>query len=601
MGDLITRRSWLLGIAASAVPAIAGLSGAFSQTAETQVLDQFSPADPAAVQIKGFLGGRCRKNANAWLAAKDENELLAGFRPRQGTPPVAPEEAGRWLQAATLAFACTRDLEQKAKLDRVAAVLIGAQSENGYIGAAQLVGAAVEGPATQDLLLGLLVYYAYTENQAALDAGKKIGDLLLKNAASGAGAETAKLAAFGSFGLLEPVVLLYRATRDERYLALARSITDQWETDSGPKLISALTQQKSVRKTLPLKARDLLSGLVGLCELYRTTGDAKYLAPALNAWNDIVENQLLITGGATSHGLWTEDQRYAYGSKDEVAESCVTALWIKLTSQLLRIRGEARFANELEKTLDNHLAAAQRPDGAAWSAYTPLEDARIYNGELTCCSGAGPLGWSMLPGLAYMSSEDGVVVNFLTPGSASLKVRGETVLVKQEIVYPMDGHVMITVTVPKPMKFALRVRTPAWSQLSGVKSKPGQYWLLRQTWSKTQTITLDFSIPVRVLKGKGAADGKVAIARGPQILALDKVYNPDLEPLAAYAPAEAQPRLSMSATYRDPDGLTVYETDGVALQDTARHKAGERTTIRLVSFAAAGAHGHEYRVWLPRA
>ena len=91
---------------------------------------------------------------------------------------------------------------------------------------------------------------------------------------------------------------------------------------------------------------------------------------------------------------------------------------------------------------------------------------------------------------------------------------------------------MTTVTVPKPMKFALRVRTPVWSQINGVKSKPGQYWLLRQTWSKTQTITLDFSVPVHVRKGRGAADGKIAVARGPQILALDKVYNPELDSLA---------------------------------------------------------------------
>ena len=39
----------------------------------------------------------------------------------------------------------------------------------------------------------------------------------------------------------------------------------------------------------------------------------------------------------------------------------------------------------------------------------------------------------MVPEFAYMSSEDGVVVNFLTPSAAFLKVRGETITVKQEI------------------------------------------------------------------------------------------------------------------------------------------------------------------------
>jgi DUF1680 family protein len=596
MGELITRRSWLLGFAASTVPAIAGLAGALSQTPPTPVIDQFSLADPGSVQIRGLLGDRCRKNALAWLAAKDENELLAGFRRGQSGAAEAAQAAGRWLHAATLAFAYSKDLEQKAKLDRVAAVLIGVQLENGYLGAPQLAAETEQhagGGATQDLLLGLLAYHAQTGNQAALDAAKRIGDLLLKSAP----APTTRF----SYGLLEPVVLLFRSTKDDRYLTLARSITDQWEAESGAKPISVLTQQNTVRKTQPLKARELLSGLVGLCELYRATGEVKFLTPAINAWNDIVENQLLITGGASSHGDWTDDKRFAYGFKDEAAETCVTVYWIELTAQLLRIRGDARYADELEKSIYNQLAAAQRPDGAAWAVYTPLEDKKLYSSELTGCSAAGPLAWAMVPEFVYMSSDDGVVVNFLTPGAAFLKVRGESITVKQEVVYPLDGRVMITVTVPKPMKFALRVRTPAWSQINGFKSKPGQYWLLRQTWSKTQTITLDFSIPVRVLKGGGAADGKIAIARGPQILALDKVYNPELEPLTAYAPAVAEPRLTMSANYRDPDGLSVFETEGVAVEDTARHKAGDRVTIRLVSFAAAGAHGHEYRVWLPMA
>ena len=46
IGELITRRSWLFGVAASTVPAIAGLAGAFSQTPATQIVDKFSLADP---------------------------------------------------------------------------------------------------------------------------------------------------------------------------------------------------------------------------------------------------------------------------------------------------------------------------------------------------------------------------------------------------------------------------------------------------------------------------------------------------------------------------------------------------------------------------
>jgi len=149
------------------------------------------------------------------------------------------------------------------------------------------------------------------------------------------------------------------------------------------------------------------------------------------------------------------------------------------------------------------------------------------------------------------------------------------------------------------MKFAVRVRVPAWSSLNGLKSEPGKYWLLRRTWSRTQMITLDFAMPVRLIKGEGANAGKIALARGPQVMAVDQLYNPDLKPLTAYTLENDKPQLRNSVNYRDPDGLPIYETEAVAVQETEKHKAGERVVLRFVPFASAGAHGHEYLVWPP--
>ena len=192
--------------------------------------------------------------------------------------------------------------------------------------------------------------------------------------------------------------------------------------------------------------------------------------------------------------------------------------------------GEARYAEELEKTYYNHLAAAQRPDGAAWAYFTALDGQKPYKTEQNCCTSSGPRGWAMLPAVAYMTSEDGVVINFLATGTASLKVEGETVHIRQQTAYPADGGVAITVTVPKPMKFALRVRVPAWSAIAGFKTKPGDYYVLRQTWSRTQTIALEFAVPTRVVSGEGSNAGKLAVVRGPQVLAVDAQFNPGLTP-----------------------------------------------------------------------
>lgn len=54
-------------------------------------------------------------------------------------------------------------------------------------------------------------------------------------------------------------------------------------------------------------------------------------------------------------------------------------------------------------------------------------------------------------------------------------------------------------------------------------------------------------------------------------------------------------------TYRDADGFPTYETDAVVTRDIEKHRAGERVTLRLVPFASAGAYGHQFSVWLPKA
>jgi len=586
----------------------------FAQTgpqSTNKVSDRFSLLEPGAVKLSGFLGERCRKNERARLLTKDEDELLGGFQHRPGKQAWVGEHAGKWMHAATLAWAYTGDAELRAKLDRVAAALIATQQADGYLGTyADQSHWGMSKNEQWDVwvhkydLMGLATYASYTGDKPALEAAKKIGDLLVQTFGRGGTLdlnERSTHVGMASGSALEPMVLLHHATGDARYLEFARYIVDHWEEGKGPRLVSTLTEKKSVKATANAKAYEMLSCLVGLCELYRATGEQRYLTPALNAWADVVENQLLITGSGSSKEHWTEPRQWLSEARANVAETCVTVSWIQLNQQLLRLTGEARFADELEKTFYNHLAAAQRPDGAAWSYFTALDGAKPYKAEQNCCTSSGPRGWAMLPTFAYLRSDDGVVVNFFTPSTASIKLRnGESVTIKQETLYPADGRVAITVTVPKPTKFALRVRVPAWSSVAELSAKPGTYWLLRQTWSRTQTITLDFSLPVRVVPGEAANAGRLAVVRGPVVLAADERFNPSLSPLSAVALASQQPELRISTRMRDADGLPVYETEGVVMRDIEGRKAGERVTLRLSPFSSAGAEGTQFWVWLPR-
>src|SRR5262249_8535004 len=270
--------------------------------------------DPRAVQIRGFLGERCKKNERARLLTKNEEELLSGFQNRPGKQAWVGEHVGKWLHAATLAWAYTKSEALRAKLDRVASALIAAQQSDGYLGT--YVNDSHWGMSRDQKwdvwvhkydLLGLITYHTYTGNQPALESAKKVGDLLVRTFGRvGEGEvkldlnERSTHAGMASGSVLEPMVLLYRVTSNEKYLDFARYIAEHWEAEKGPKLISSLTNTKSVKQTANAKAYEMMSCLVGLCELYRTTGATRYLIPVINAWNDIVANQLLITGSGSS-------------------------------------------------------------------------------------------------------------------------------------------------------------------------------------------------------------------------------------------------------------------------------------------------------------
>ena len=73
--------------------------------------------------------------------------------------------------------------------------------------------------------------------------------------------------------VLEPIVLLYRFTGDPRYLDFARYIVEIWDEPDGPRIADHAAAGKGVNKTANGKAYEMLSNLVGLCELARATGD----------------------------------------------------------------------------------------------------------------------------------------------------------------------------------------------------------------------------------------------------------------------------------------------------------------------------------------
>jgi DUF1680 family protein len=599
--------AYLLLALVFALPAAAASIEPIAAKVTPRVPDSLEVLSPAAVHIDGWIGARIDANAQQRLLTVDTEPLLAGYSHRPGNHPWIGEHVGKWMHAAALAWAYTGDPYLRTKLDRVAAELVRCQEADGYLGT-YLPGKRFGLYPGNDWdvwshkynLIGLLTYYQYTGDRAALQACRRMGDLLIatfpeKKSILSAGTHMGMAAT----SVLEPIVLLYRATGDKRYLDFAQYTVRSWDEPGGPKVLATLLTKKQVNKTANGKAYEMLSNLVGLCELYRATGDKRLLEAVRNAWQDILANRLYFTGSASSFEHFHGDHELPNGEKANICETCVTVTWMQLNLQLLRLTGEAKYGDEFERSLYNHLAAAQHPRGDDWCYYTPLEGRKRYDKQITCCHSSGPRGMALAPQAAYFrghdTDRDWAFVNTLETSRGTLGLGGQRVVIDQASEFPRRGHSQLTVRTANGASFGMKILLPDWAVPAevvseGKKSKAdsaGWITLPMRSWKNGDQVSIDFHLGARLIAGDHGNAGRTALTWGPFVLAYDQDRNGGVPPDDSLAFVDKKPSL----TPRPGRELAF-------IVRVAADKNAPPAARVFVPFADAGAGGGQYRVWL---
>ncbi len=578
------------------------------------VADRQAFAEPDQLHLTGWLGARIDANESNRLAKLDVNPLLAGFRKRPSAQTYDGEHVGKWLHAATLAWVYSGDPALRQTLDYTASELIKCQKEDGYLGTYLDKDRWTEWDVWSHKynLIGLITYMRYTGNMEPLSACRRMGDLLCNTFGDEPGKRDI-IKAGAHVGLaptsvLEPMVLLYRLTGEKRYLDFCKYIMRAWEQPNGPKIISTLLTLKRVDKVGNGKAYEMLSCLNGALEYYRTVGDPKILEACLNAWKDIVEHRLYITGAASYEERFHGD--FDLPNVAKVGETCVTVTWLQFNAQLLRLTGKARFAEQLEHVVLNQLFGAQTCDGSGWGYYVQMEGkkpftSRMLNGN--CCLSSGPRGVALIPTFAVSTDASGVVVNLYDSGTAKLRLHDRTpVTLVTQTRYPADEQVRIAVGLTGKKKFTVKLRMPAWCHSPAVRVKgqpvpltpgPDGYLALQRSWKDGDEIELRFKLEPRVVVGDHINKGKIAVLYGPLVLAAEAdLLGDQLPNLGAFALPSADLAALAVTPEPAPDrlktwpGAQVFRING---------SAGQPSITRLIPFADVGNSGSEYKVWIP--
>jgi DUF1680 family protein len=291
-----------------------------------------------------------------------------------------------------------------------------------------------------------------------------------------------------------------------------------------------------------------------------------------------------------------------------VAETCVTVTWIQLNSQLLRLTGHARFGDELERTFYNHLAAAQRPDGAEWCYFTSLDGKKPYGPGINCCVSSGPRGMALVPEHAWLKlhrpDADALVLNLFDTSRASVRVNNALVTAEFRSEFPKGGSGMIALSLNRPATFALVFRQPTWAaplhaQVNGqdvelTTDAKGWRGLAAREWKNGDHVALTFHLGGRLIPGEHGNRGEVALAWGPFILAYDEARNPELP-----KGLEGGNSIALNPPAKGP--LVALEPGAGLAFSTELWLANAQRKGELVPFADAGRDGGHYRVWLGNA
>ena len=555
----------------------------FTDSIKPRLTDRINLLTPQDIQVSGWLGSRIASNGQARLAPMDTTPLLAGFKQRPGSHPWIGEHVGKYLDALSLEWARTGNAAVRTKLDETVAELVACVEPDGYLGTytpdkrfGLFDGADWDVWSHKYCLIGLLQAHRWTGNPVALDACRKVGDLLYAKFAT----QPQKLLDAGTHvgmaatSVLEPVVLLYRRTGEQRYLMLAHAIVAAIESERGPRILSTLRTHGGVEKVANGKAYEMLSNMVGLCEYARTIGDTDIIRTIEEAATDVIANHTYITGSMSHGEHFHPHGQLPNGTNANVGETCVTTTWIQLCTQLLRLTGKPTYAAQIEKAAYNHLAAAQHPDGRTWCYYTSLDGTKPYTPGINCCVSSGPRAMALLPALFAVTDAKGGLV-FTLPESCSITHRGNVWI--QDVEW-INNHGAAEVRFRwilksgKAGKYSIGWRKPTWITSNGT-SPIAQ---LPSTWKVGQSRTFAWTIGVKRQEGKDSNKTLAAFTFGPWVMAAVTGKKATDKPSTAVLTAK------------------MPEQTG---QKTFSLKTG-KGAVSLQPFADCGAAGEDYTVWL---
>ena len=290
----------------------------------------------------------------------------------------------------------------------------------------------------------------------------------------------------------------------------------------------------------------LITDFEAYLDLYRATGEQRYLDAMLGAW-DLYHDSWEHVGGSIAITEGGEFPPKSYRLKPQFAfcetgELCGSSFWAKLSQRLhLLDPDQEKYVTEIEKSIYNVAIANQMDDrGLMYHARLVGQkgDLLVSINENSCCEGQGTRVLGSIPEFLYSVVPDGpgagLYVDMFAPSTIRWQQSGSPLQLTMKTSFPDSPDVQLAFTLDRPQRSTIRVRTPSWAatempiQVNGktvATGRPGSYAVLDRTWQPGDTIafTLPMAFKLTRYTGMDKIPGheRCALEYGPILLAIE--------------------------------------------------------------------------------
>jgi DUF1680 family protein len=482
-------------------------------------------------------------NISYLLNSYSVDDLLRQFRERVGTakPPEKPtgdlkfweedlagSNAGRFLMAAGNTLRWIDHPELRRRLDAVVDGIAQRRQPNGYIMAYPegTIFYSERGAYTRAWLVHGLIEAGYAGNPKAFELLRGYSDWF--NQCSYL-PQLLRFAVQGGQGMIANTRMYFTPVGKPADIQVIQRYFQEnyWMEQLAAREDRAIWQYPYDRPHCYL-----LTNVEAYMDLYRATGDTRYLNAVEGAW-ELYHDKWENPGGSISIIEFVVSPPKSYRLDAELEELCGNSFWAFLSQRFHLLDPEnEKYVTEIEKSIYNvglaNQAGSQGFRYHALLAHRKEKPTRMN----TCCEGQGTRLIGSLPEHIYSLASDGLYVNLFEPSSIHWTEGGASLRVKMVTRFPFDSEVRLQFSAARPTQAKIRIRVPSWTTQEmavyvngkpAATGKPASYVVLDAAWADgdVATFTLPAALGVEQYTGVDQIPdhARFAVSFGPILLA----------------------------------------------------------------------------------